>query len=238
MSVVPIIARRELGSYFCSPIAYVAMSIFLFCTGFYFLDDFQVGHPVGMRSIFEVMVWLLVFITPLLSMGLLAQEWAAGTIETLLTAPINETEVVLGKFLGSMAFFLVLLAPTLVYVLMLRLYGQPDMGPILSGYLGIILVGALFIAVGLFCSATTRSQVIAAAATALILFVVTVVPNIIGTKGTLGSSAQWVVENAVFRRYSDFAKGVIDFSNIVFFLAGTAVFLFLSIKVIESRRWK
>src|SRR5262245_23354624 len=160
MSRAIVIARRELSSYFYSPIAYVAMTLFLFVSGCFFFRDFQPGQPAVMRTIFDWMVWLLVFVTPILCMGLLAQEWASGTIETLMTAPVDETDVVIGKFLGSLAFFVVLLVPTLLYVAMLAIYGRPDIGPILSGYIGIVLVGALFIAIGLFCSALTRSQVI------------------------------------------------------------------------------
>src|SRR3954464_9057178 len=129
------IARRELSSFFFSPIAYVAMGLFLLAAGFSFWDDFQPGQPAVMRTIFERMVWLLVVIVPVLCMGLLAQEWATGTIETMMTAPIEEHEVVLGKFFGSFVFFLLLLAPTLLFLVMLRLYARPDYGPIVSGYL-------------------------------------------------------------------------------------------------------
>src|ERR1700683_2544999 len=108
------IARRELIGYFCSPIAYVALAVFLLISGYMFPDDFRSGEPVGMRSIFEQMVWLLVFIVPVLSMGLIAQEWATGTIESMMTAPIGEAEVVMGKFIGALTFFLVLLAPPLL----------------------------------------------------------------------------------------------------------------------------
>ena len=94
------IARRELSSYFYSPIAYVAMTLFLLACGFLFWDDFRPGQPVGMRTIFEWMVWLLVLVVPILSMGLLAQEWATGTIETMMTAPVGEADMVLGKFFG------------------------------------------------------------------------------------------------------------------------------------------
>src|SRR5688572_7811934 len=178
MSRATVIARRELSSYFYSPIAYVAMFLFLVVAGYVFRQDFQPGQPAGMRSIFEWMVWLLVAVLPVLCMGLLAQEWAAGTIETMMTAPVEEHEVVLGKFLGSFLFFLVLLAPTLLYLVMLMLYGRPDFGPIFSGYLGLVLVGGLFISIGLFCSSLTKSQVVAAVAAAAVLFLVTVVPRL------------------------------------------------------------
>jgi ABC-2 type transport system permease protein len=237
MTRAPAIARREMSSYFFSPIAYVALVLFLVASAFAFQDDFHSGQPAEMRNIFKWMVWLLVFIIPVLSMGLMAQEWATGTIESLLTAPVNETDVVFGKFLGSFAFFGVLLAPTLLYALLLSIYGHTDKGTIACGYLGIVLVGALFISVGLFCSSLTKSQVVAAVSSVAILFMVTIVPWWIAGKTTLGIFWRNVADQCVLRRYEDFSKGVIDLSNVVFFLAVTAVFLFLTVKVLESRRW-
>jgi len=232
-------ARRELTSYFYSPIAYVAMVVFLLACGFLFWDDFQPGQIAGMRNLFDWMVWLLVSVVPLLSMGLMAQEWSTGTIETLMTAPLDETDVVLGKFLGSYGFFLVMLSPTLLYVAVLALYANPriDFGPIISGYLGIILVGGLFTSIGLLCSSLTRSQIVAAVATAAVLFTITIAPW--WASGKILSNA-WlnVVNQAVFKRYTDFSRGVIDSGHVVFFVVSTAVFLFLTTKVLESRRWK
>lgn len=238
MSRAITIARRELSSFFFSPIAYVAMFAFLLAAGGAFWNDFHPGQPAAMRSIFDWMVWMLVVIVPLLCMGLLAQEWASGTIETMMTAPVGETDVVIGKFLGSLAFFGLLLVPTLLYVVMLRIYGRPDLGPILSGYLGILLVGALFISVGLFCSSLTRSQVVAAVAAAVILCVITIVPWFATSKAALRPFWRRLFEQGVFSRYTDFSKGVIDSANLIFFIATTAVFLFCTVKVLESRRWK
>src|SRR5687767_6238939 len=229
MTRATVIARRELSSYFYSPIAYVAMGLFLFITGFLFTKDFEPGQPVAMRSIFDAMVWVLVLVVPMLCMGLLAQEHASGTIETMMTAPVNETEVVVGKFLGSFLFFLVLLGPTLLYLVMLMLYGRPDYGPIVSGYLGIILVGALFIAIGLFCSSLTRSQIVAAVTTLAILTVITILPWWVSGEATLRPFLRTVADQSVFRRYTDFSKGMIDIGNLVFFIATTGVFLFLTV---------
>src|SRR3954471_21816303 len=222
----PVIARREMSSYFYSPIAYVVLALFLLACGFVFRKDFQPGQVAAMRSLFEWMVFFLVFAIPVLSMGLMSQEWATGTIETLMTAPVEETDVILGKFLGSLVFFLVLLAPTLVYVLMLLIYSPSfDFGPIFSGYLGIILVGALFISIGLFCSSLTRSQIVAAVSTTAILFVITILPWWVGGEATLAGFWRTVADQTVFRRYTDFSKGVIDIGNLVFFISTTAVFL-------------
>lgn len=233
------IARRELSSYFCSPIAYVVMAVFLLTCAFLFWDDFQPGQIAAMRNLFDWMVWMLVWTIPVISMGLLAQEWATGTIETLMTVPLNETDVVLGKFFGSFGFFAVLLAPTLLYVAVLKKFAVPgiDLGPILSGYLGILLVGALFISIGLFCSSLTKSQIVAAVACAAVLFVITIAPWWISGKIV---SDFWVkvINQTVYKRYVDFSRGVIDTGNLVFFLASTGVFLFLTVKVLESRRWK
>jgi ABC-2 type transport system permease protein len=238
MSRATVIARREIGSYFHSPIAYVAMTLFLVASGISFLNDFEPGQPAALRSIFDWMIWFLVLIVPILSMGLLSQEWATGTMETLMTAPVGETDVVLGKFLGSFGLLVVMLVPTLLYVVMLRIYGHPDAGPIVSGYLGILLVGALFISVGLFCSSLTRSQIVAAVASAAILVLITIIPWFVGSKAALPKFWRSVIDQAVFKRYTDFSKGVLDLGNIVFFVLTTAVFLFVTVKVLESRRWK
>jgi ABC-2 type transport system permease protein len=169
---------------------------------------------------------------------LLAQEWSTGTFETLMTAPLSESDVVLGKFLGSLLFFVFMLAPTLLYVALLAMYGRPDLGPIFSGYVGILLVGGLFSAVGLFCSSLTRSQVVAAVTAVAVLFLITIVPWWAATRTPLAGFWRKVADQGVFTRYADFAKGIIDAGNVVFFVAVTGVFLFLTVKVVESRRWK
>ncbi len=232
------IARRELSSYFYSPIAYVAMVLFLLACGFLFFNDFKSGQVAGMRSLFDSMVWLLVFVVPILSMGLLAQEWSSGTIETMMTAPISETEIVLGKFLGSIGFFLVMLAPTLLYVVVLLVCSEPriDFGPIISGYLGMILVGALFISIGLFCSSLTKSQVVAAVSTAAILLIATI-SWWLGDK-ILPEFWTKVVNQTVYRRYTDFSRGVIDSGNLVFFVLVTGVFLFLTRRPGTKYGWR
>jgi ABC-2 type transport system permease protein len=239
MTRSPTIARREISGYFYSPIAYVALTVFLLAAGFFFQRDFDPGQPAGLRNVFDQMVWALVFIVPVLCMGLLAQEWATGTVETLFTAPVGETDVVVGKFLGALGFFGLLLAPTLVYVVLLRAYSRLDFGPIFSGYLGLILVGSMFVAVGLFCSSLTRSQVVAAVTTVALLFVITIAPYLLQQYASqLTPFWRGVADQGVYNRYVDFSKGVIDTGHVVFFVAITAVFLFLTVKILEARRWK
>jgi ABC-2 type transport system permease protein len=235
-----VIGRREVLSYFVSPIAYVAMFLFLVACGFAFAQDFRPGQPAMMRHLFEWMLWFLTLVVPLLCMGSISQEWASGTIETLMTAPVNDAEVVLGKFMGALSFVLVMLAPTILYVVLLAATATPrlDLGPVISGYLGMILAGALFVAVSLFCSSITRSQVVAAVSAFAILAVIAILPWVVGSWTMLPGFWRGVVNNAVYARYADFAKGVIDTGHLLFFVLTTGVFLFLTTKVLESRRWK
>jgi ABC-2 type transport system permease protein len=237
MSRALVIAKRELSSYFYSPVAYVAMFLFLLAAGWFFRSDFMPGQPVEMRHTFERMLWLMLVIIPMLGMGLLAQEWASGTIETMMTAPVNETEVVLGKWLGSLGFFTVLLLPTVLYVLLLRAYGRPDYGPIFAAYLGLILVAGLFISVTLLFSAMTAIQVVAAALSFAVLCVLTVLPWA-ATQISVPTSVRTALDQLVFSRYVAFTDGSIATGNLVFFIASTAVFLFITVKVLEWNRWK
>jgi ABC-2 type transport system permease protein len=239
-SKATVIARRELISYFVSPIAYVAMCLFLVACGFAFAQDFSPGQPALMRHLFEWMLWFLAFVVPILCMGSISQEWASGTIESLMTAPVTDAQVVVGKFLGSLGFVTVLLAPTLVYVVLLLAYAEPklDIGPVFTGYVGMVFVAALFVAVSLFCSSLTRSQVIAAVSAFAILAVITILPWLVGAWTVLPEFWRKAVNQAVYARYVDFSKGILDTGHVLFFLVTTAVFLFLTTKVLESRRWK
>ena len=192
-----------------------------------------------MRTIFDWMVWLLVVHHPAAVHG--ADRAGVGDGDDRdahdragRARPTSSSANSSARSCSSS----LLLVPTLLYVVMLRIYGRPDFGPIFSGYLGILLVGALFIAIGLFCSSLTRSQIVAAVTTAAILFVITILPWWVSGEATLPAFWRDVADQAVFRRYTDFSKGVIDIGNLVFFVATTGVFLFLTVKVLESRRWK
>ena len=232
------IARRELSSFFYSPIAYVVMCVFVLLAGLMFLlDVFAPGGPASMRRLFFWLVWILIAIAPAISMRLLAEELRSGTIETLMTSPVTDLQVVVGKWLGAVGFFAVLLAPTLFYVLLLAIWGDPDYGPIFTGYLGMLLVGGLYMAIGAFASVLTRNQIIAFLLTVFVILMVTVVPYFL--RGFLPggwSEAMYYVN--INEQYEDFSKGLIDTSNFVYFFSGIGLFLTLAIKALESRRWR
>jgi ABC-2 type transport system permease protein len=238
MEKVLLLTRREISSYFVSPVAYVAMALFLVISGFFFaMADFRPGQPAAMKSIFEVMMVILVFVIPIVTMRCLSEERRNGTLETLLTAPITDTQVVLAKFLGSWLFYLAMLAPTALYLVLLTLFGNPELGPVASGYLGLALLGMLYVAIGVFASSLTSSQVIAA----VTAFVILVVLAMLGP--WLGAAApapyrQVIMEATVRAHYLDFSQGVVDVIHVIYFAALAVYALFLTVKVLESRRWR
>jgi len=238
MRNILVLTRREVASYFVSPVAYVAMALFLVIAGVFFaLGDFYPGAPAQMRSIFEIMMIILIFVLPILTMRSLAEEFRTGTIETLLTAPVTDVEVVVGKFLGCWLVYLAMLVPTLFYVVLLAAFGRPDYGPIASGYLGLALLGALYVAVGILASSMTRNQVIAA----VVAFVILAVIGLLGpwiAASVPGTWRQIVSRIAVRSHYIDFSQGVVDVVHVVYFLALTVYVLFLAVKIVESRRWR
>ncbi|HUX00903.1 MAG: ABC transporter permease [Phycisphaerae bacterium] len=238
MRNVLVLTRREIASYFVSPVAYVAIGLFLVMSGFFFaLGDFYPGAPAQMRSIFETMMVILIFVLPILAMRSLAEEFRTGTIETLLTAPVTDVEVVVGKFLGCWVVYLVMLAPTLFYVVLLAAFGEPDYGPIASGYLGLALLGALYIAVGIFASSMTGNQVIAA----VVAFVILAIFSILAPWLAASVPSTWrhiIQQAAVRNHYTDFSQGVVDLVHVAYFVALTVYVLFLAVKIVESRRWR
>jgi len=233
-----VLAHRELASYFVSPMAYIVGALFLMVSGVLFFQEiFVPGHEASLRDLFNRMAQLMVGAVPLLTMKLISDEIRSGTIETLMTAPVTETQIILGKFLGVLAFYAILLTTTAVFLVLMSFYGQPDAGVAVMGYLGMVLLGATFIAVGVFTSTLTRYQLVAAIIAIAILALFTLVMGWLVRYGTppLNELAGRLNVMAYFQ---DFSRGMFDTRGVIFFLGGTALFLFLSVKTLESRRWR
>jgi ABC-2 type transport system permease protein len=232
-------AQRELSAYFLSPIAYVVYAIFLFTAGLVFgLGVFDPGAEASLRQLFDFwMVLILTLVMPMLTMRLVSDELRTGTIETLMTVPITETEVVLGKFLGAFVFFLALLASLLIYPVILSMYGDLDLKLLACNFLGLFLLGGLYVSIGLFFSTWTKHQVIAIllSAGALAFMTFAFQPLAQNTEGTLRVLLQQLSVRAHFH---DFVRGLIDLNHVVFFLTTTGLFLFLTVKRMEMRRWQ
>lgn len=240
------IMQRELASLFYSPIAYIVGAVFLGLAGYAFVSGTLVeGNEASMRTLLEWLAGGLVFAVPLLTMRSIADEFSSGAIETLMTAPVTDTSVVLGKFVGALAFYLILLAATALHVVLMMRYATPVGAVVFAGYLGLVLVGAFYLAVGIFASSCTRHQLLAATLAMGILSLFTFAAHqgslVLGKTTVLKQVIDWRKVCAYLNAYghfSDFAKGSIDLASMVFFLSGTALFLFLAVKVLESRRWR
>lgn len=239
------IARREFFAYFGSPVAYIAISLFIALLGITFFfripflipkDGFFEAREADLRSLFEWMVFLFAIILPAISMRLLAEERRMGTLELLLTWPVTEVEVVLGKLAGSLGFLGVAVALTLPYAILVVALGKPDVGPLVGGYFGVLLVGSAYLAVGLLASSWTSSQIVAFITAISICTAFTFVDRVPEALGMHSIEAANLLSfNHHFR---SMARGVLDTRDLVFFLSVVVGAVALASHALESRKWK
>jgi ABC-2 type transport system permease protein len=236
MGNVIAIARRELMSYYGSFLFYVVTAAFLVITGFFFAVTVAFSRSAQVAPLFQTMYTIMLLVAPILTMRLLAEEQRTGTIELLLTSPVRDAELVLGKFLAGLGLLVSMLVLTGFYPLLLALYGNPDRGGIIGGYLGALLFGGLAIAVGLFTSSLTQNQIVAAVlsfAILLLLWVIDGLGSLVG--GIVGSIATYL---AVFTHFSDMTRGIVDTKDVVYFLTVIVGALFFTTWSVETRRWR
>ena len=246
MSGVLAILDRELRAYFFSPLAYIVAALLLLVNGLVFwlivsyLNDprAQIGAPLELFFGQTLYFWLvLLFVAPVLTMRLLSEERRSGTLEVLMTAPVTEGQVVVGKYLAALGFYLFLWLPTLTYALVLDHYGEVDWGPVASGYLGVLGIGMLFLAIGLLASSLSRSQLVAAILTFAMLiplFTFGLLENLFNDetiRQALGYLNLW-------QHMEELGKGIVDTRHLVYYLSATLLFVFLSARALESRKWR
>jgi ABC-2 type transport system permease protein len=230
------IASRELRSYFISPVAYAVGFFFLLILGawFYFITVLEL-HQAGMTGTFKMLGYLLVPVAAVITMHLFSEERRSGTIELLMTYPVNDLEVVLGKYLASLLLYAFVLILTIQYPIFLGIFGNPDWGIVLTGYIGTFLIGAAFLAMGVLASALTRSPVVAAIICLLMLFAL----RFLAAGSTLGGGLGKVFRYLSFSGQLDnFSSGLIDTRDIVYLGSFLIFTLFTAIRVIEINRWK
>jgi ABC-2 type transport system permease protein len=246
------IAGKELRSYFGSPVAWVLMGLFAILFGYFYnvyLNFFvspmqqQFGAPPTknvnsemIRPLLQNASVLILFLLPMITMRTYSEEKRSGTIELLLTSPVTDVQIILGKFVGAIGLYAGLLAVTFLYVILLFGFGSPEWKPILSGYLGLFLLGASFVSIGLFISSTTKNQMVAGTAT----FVFALLFWIVGWASDmawpwLGSVLQYL---SITQHFDDFGKGIIDTKHVVFYLSFITFWLFLTLKSVDSERWR
>ena len=240
------ILKRELLAFFFSPLAYVVAALLLLVNGAVFwlivsyLNDPRAGIGAPLELFFgqTVFFWLvLLFVAPVVTMRLLSEERRSGTIEVLMTAPVTEAKVVVGKYLAALIFFLFLWLPTVVYAVILSIYSEVDWGPVASGYVGIVGIGALLLAAGVLASALTRSQLVAAVLTFAIagpLFAVGFL-EFLFTDEVLKELFNYF---SLPRHMEDFSRGIVDSRRLVYYVSVSALFLFLAARALAAKKWR
>jgi ABC-2 type transport system permease protein len=248
------IAQKELKSYFASPIACVVVGFYALLFGYFFVamlsffvrQSMQMGMGMGptsmninqqmVRPLFLNASVLILFVGPIITMRTYAEEKRSGTMELLLTSPVTDVQIILGKFLGALGLYVAMLLVTLVYLGILFIYGNPEWKPIVAGYVGLLLLGGCFISVGLLISSLTKSQMVAAMATFAVFLLLWVI-DWIGDFG--GPTAQAIVSNlSIVQHLDDFVKGVIDTKHVVYYLSVITFGLFLTAKSVDTERWR
>jgi len=247
--------QREMKSYFVSPIAYVVLTVFLFLSGLIFFGNLtevyqytmsmaQTGQgtqPIDVpgyvtQSLFRTMTVILLFVLPMMTMALFSEEKKRGTIELLLTTPVGNFQALMGKYLASLTFLLILFAASAITLSPLFIYSRPDWGPILSGFLGLLLYGAALLALGVFISTLTENQIVSviiAFGASLVLWFVSVF-----AASATGVAKEVINYLSVISHLDDFIKGVIDTSHVIYYVTFAFVGLFLAYRSLESMRWK
>ena len=254
MKNVFLICRKELNSYFTSPIAYLLMAFFALIFGFGFFTatrDFvrfsfqaqMMGRSVPMNINEQVIRPLLgfastvsLFLIPMITMRLFAEEKRTGTIELLLTSPIRDIEIIVGKWLGAMLLYICVVAMSAINIALLFAWGKPDLYPVLVAYLGLILQGGCLLAVGAFISTTTRNQIVAGGATFFVCLLLWLLSWF--TAFDSSATSQVVGYISIVTHFENFAKGVLDSKDVIFYLSMIFFGLFITSRSMESLRWR
>ena len=232
-----LIFRKELTSYFDSAVAYIALVVFLLIGGWFFASSFFLINESDLRVLFNLIPIVYLFFIPAITMGLLAREKSSGTMELLVTLPVSDWAVIVGKYLAAMALIGVALLFTLFHFFTLLLVStNVDVGALLSGYLGLLLVGGVYAAIGLFCSSVTDNQITAFIMSFMIVFILFVLGKVIFfVPAFMSAVVQYI---SIDFHLTNISRGVIDSRNLVYFGSMIFLFLALSVRMMETRKWR
>jgi ABC-2 type transport system permease protein len=229
------IYKKELKSYFNSPIAYIVIIVFLAIVGWFFVNGFFQSNSASMRPLFDMIPFIFLFFIPAITMRSFSEEKKQGTIELLLTKPVKDVELVIGKFLAALMLTLITLLPTLIYLLVVMNLGDLDWGSVIGGYLGLILMAAVYIGIGIFASSLTENQVIAFIVSFIAVFALFMMGKIlVQVSPGLVSAVEFISTDFHFANIS---RGVIDTRNVIYYFSMIFLTIFLTKVSIESRKW-
>jgi ABC-2 type transport system permease protein len=246
------IADRELRSYFASPIAYIIVGFFLLPFGVFFylylaafvrqgLQQAQFGGAMNInqnviRYVLQNASVIILFIMPMITMRTYSEEKRSGTIELLLTSPLTDVEIILGKFFGALGLYIAMLSVTLPYMGILFYYGNPEWRPLVAAYLGLLLMGGAFVSLGLLISSTTNNQIVAGIVSFVVFLLLWIVGWFADSAGpTIGPITSWL---SITEHFDDFSKGIIDTKHVLYYLSLITFGLFLTAKSVDTERWR
>jgi ABC-2 type transport system permease protein len=246
------IAHKELRSYFSSPMAYIIIGFFALPFGVFFylyLDAFvrqgmQMAEMGGAMNVNQQVIRyvlqnasvIILFIMPMITMRTYSEEKRSGTIELLLTSPVTDLEIILGKFFGALGLYVAMLLVTLLYIAILFVYGSPEWRPLVACYLGLLLMGGAFLSLGLLISSTTNNQIVAGIISFIVFLMLWIVGWFADTAGpTMGAITRYL---SITEHFDDFSKGIIDTKHVIYYLSLITLGLFLTAKSVDSERWR
>ena len=242
-----IVARRELGALFVQPIAYIFAIALILITGYLFTGQlanyalsaqFGGGPPPTVAPILGTFTFLMLFAGPAVTMRLLSEEQKSGTLELLMTLPLRDGQVILGKFLAAFIFYVVVVILTFMYPLALLRFGNPDVGPIVTAYLGVLLWGAALLAIGVFASSLTENQIVAFMVSFGIILLLFLIGNLSQFITASPQLERIFNELSISFHLNNFMSGLVTAADVLYYILVTAIALFAATRVLESRRWR
>lgn len=231
------IFRREVKAFFTNPIGYVVLAVFFCISGFFFFSNNMYGGTASLSGVYSALFIVSLMASPFLTMRLFSEEKRQKTDQALLTAPTGLTSIVMGKFLATLLLFIIGLSITLVFAVIIATKTTPDWMVIIGNFIGLTLIGGLIISIGIFISCLTESQIVAAVgalAISLLLMCVDLLSSVFSKIAWLADATAFL---SVTTRYSEFTRGLINYDNIIFFLTMQALFIFLTVRILDRKRW-
>jgi len=236
MSAAATVAKREIKTYFNSPVAYIVVMVFMLISGYLFFSQLFLEKQAELRYYFTLTPLIFTFIIPAITMRLIAEEKGSGTLEMLVTMPVREWEIVLGKFLAGMAMLAAIVGMTCLYAVTVTLLGPVDRGPIITGYLGLLLMGGAYVSIGVMASSLTRNQIVAF----ILAFAISFALFIFGQ--VVQYAPEWIGPVLSFlsmgNHFESLSRGVIDSRDVLYYLSVMMVSLIIATASLESRKWK
>jgi ABC-type transport system involved in multi-copper enzyme maturation, permease component len=236
MSAAVTVAKREIKTYFNSPVAYIVVTVFMLLAGYLYWSQLFLEKQAELRYYFTLTPLIFTFIIPAITMRLIAEEKGSGTLEMLITMPVRDWEVVLGKFLAGMAMLAAIVGMTFFYAVTLALLGPVDKGPVITGYLGLLLMGGAYVAIGVMASSLTRNQIVAFILAFAISFALFIFGQIVQY------APDWLAPVLAFlsmgNHFESLSRGVIDSRDVIYYVSVMVVALVIATASLESRKWK